>query len=106
MSSDVVQCSMPLDPEQARKIFRIYRGFKTAKSGLSGFRKTRDMLDDHAAQTDVLMDAEGIVGRIRDKRVHPEDVRLMVRGGINSAPRIYGAVARHIRAKKAEANDG
>jgi len=97
---------MPLDPEQARKFFRIYRGFKTAKSGLRGFRKTRDMLDDHAAQTDVLMDAEGIFGRIRDKRVHPEDVRLIGRGAINSAPRIYGAVARHIRAKKAEANNG
>jgi len=64
------------------------------------------MLDDHAAQTDVLMDAEGIFGRIRDKRVHPEDVRLIGRGAINSAPRIYGAVARHIRAKKAEANNG
>lgn len=64
------------------------------------------MLDDHASQNDLLFDVEGLVGRVRDKNVHPEDVRMIGRGAIKSAPRIYGAVARHIRAKKAEANDG
>jgi len=96
---------MPLDPEQARRLFRIYRGVKTAKSGLRGFRKTRDMLDDQARQTDFLMDAEGLVNRVANRQVDPEDVRMLGRGAVNSAPRIYKAVVRHIKAKKAEAND-
>lgn len=102
----MVQWDVPLDPEeQARRLYRAYRGVKVAKKALDGYRKTKDMLDDHAEQTDALIDAEGFVTRVREKRVHREDVRAAGRAIVNSAPKIYDVVARHIRKKREEAGD-
>jgi len=93
-----------LDPEQARKILRIYRGAMMAGRGMRGYRKAKSMLDDHAGQTDLLMDAEGLVTRVREKRVEPRDVHNVARAAVNSVPRIYRFVALHVQ-KNRESGD-
>jgi hypothetical protein len=93
-----------IDADQARKIFKVYRGAKAAKDGVRGYRKARDMLEKHAAQTDVLIDAEGVTTRVREKRVDPQDVRDIGRGIVNAAPSVYRFVSRHIKKAK-EAKD-
>ena len=85
-----------IDPEQARKILRIYRGAKVVRGGWRDFKKTKSMLEDHRSQSDFLMDAEELVSRVREKRVRPEDVRDGARAVVNSVPKIYRFAARHI----------
>ena len=89
--------SVALDADQARKIFRLYRGAKAAESGVRGYRKARDMLEKHAAQTDVLIDGEAFTRRVRERRVDPQDIRDIGRGIVNGAPSVYRFVARHIQ---------
>lgn len=89
--------SVALDADQARRLFKIYRGVKVADGGVRGYRKAKDMLDKHARQTDVLIDAEGITSRVREKRVDSQDVRDVGRGIVNAAPSVYRFVARHIK---------
>jgi hypothetical protein len=93
-----------IDPEQARKLLRFYRGAKMAQSGVGGLRKVRRMLDDHAEQTDFLMDAEELVTRVRERRVRSEDVHAGARAVVRAAPRVYIYIARHVRENR-EGND-
>lgn len=48
----------------------------------------------------MIMDSVELVGRIQNKSVRSEDVRMIGRVAINSAPRIYGIVAKHIKRQK------
>lgn len=86
-----------LDHEQIRRVVRVYRAARTARSVRLGHRKAKRMLDDHAAQTDALVDVAEFAERVREKCVEPEDVQAIGRGVVNSLPRVYHAVARHIK---------
>ena len=94
--------SVGIDADQARKLFRAYRGARAAGRGVRGYRRAKSMLDSHAAQTDALIDAEGIVSRVRDKQVDSHDVRDIGRGVIKATPRVYRFVSRHIRKNREE----
>lgn len=98
----MIQWCVAMDADQARRILRIYRGAQIAKRGARGYRKAKDMLDSHAGQTNALIDAEGFVNRVREKRVHPEDVRGGMRLAVNSTPRVIRFVANHIRKARGE----
>lgn len=68
-----------------------------------GYRKAKSMLDDHASQTDILMDAAELAGRVQNNEVRAEDVRGAGRAVVNSVPRVYRFVARHIRKQQENA---
>ncbi len=89
-----------MDADPLERVLRVYRVARAARRVRLSHRKLKRMLDDHAAQTDVLLDASELVERIREERVEPEDVRRGARAIVNSAPRVYRAVARHIRNRK------
>ena len=89
-----------MDADPLERVLRVYRVARAARRVRLGHRKLKRMLDDHAAQTDVLLDASELAERIREERVEPEDVRRGARTIVNSAPRMYRAVARHIRNRK------
>lgn len=92
-----------MDPSQIHRFMRVYRAAKTARNVKRGYRKAKSMLDDHAGQTDLLLDAAELVGRVRDQQVRPEDIHNAGRAIINSAPRVYKFIARHVRKQQGNA---
>jgi len=98
----MVQWGMPLDPEAARKALRLYRRARFAHGLVRDHRKVRSVLEQSSAQNDAMMDAETFVDHVRKKKVHPEDIRMGVRAVVNSAPRVYRFVSRHIQKSRGQ----
>lgn len=92
---------MAIDPlEQAKRFIRVYRVVKQVSYIQDERNKLKSAMNDHARQSDMLMDASDIIHRIRDKSVRPEDVRALGRGAMNSAPKLYDAISKYIRERK------
>ena len=92
-----------MDPSQVRRFLRVYRAAKAARNVKRGYRKAKGMLDAHAGQTDLLLDAAAFAERVRENRVQAEDVREGARVAVNSLPHVYRFVARHVRKHKVRA---
>lgn len=92
-----------MDPRQIRRLMRAYRAARFARKVKRGHRKAKRMLEAYTAQTDLLLDAALLAGRIREDRVQPEDVRNGARVIVNATPTIYRFVARHIRKSRLHA---
>ena len=89
-----------MDPEKVQRLIRAYRVAVVVGDARRGHRKLKGALDDHAQQSDFLMDGAELVERIRTKQVRASDVRNGARRVVNAAPKIYQAVARHVRKQK------
>ena len=88
---------------EVQRFLRVYRAAKTARGVRLGHRKLKSMLDDHASQTDRLVDAAELVGRVQNREVRAEDVRAAGKAAVNSIPRVYQFVARHVRKNRENA---
>jgi len=92
-----------MDPSQVQRFIRVYRAAKTARQVRLGHRKLKRMLDDHGGQTETLLDAAELVGRVQNQEVRAEDVQAGARAVVNSIPRVYRVVARHVRKNRENA---
>lgn len=104
MAKGVVQCGMSLDPDQARKILKIYRGAKIAGRSFNDVKKAKNMLNSHSVQVDFLMDSEEIISRVRNKEVRSGDVGRLARSAVNSVPKLYNFLSNHIKKSKGGKN--
>jgi len=91
-----------MDEEQVRRLLRMYRAATTAGNAVDGYRKTKRMLDDHYKQNNEFLNKGELLDRIINKKVRQEDVRDGAHAIINSIPRVYRVVSRHIKDRKNE----
>lgn len=94
-----------MDPVKVQRILKIYRTAKFVGGVRAGYHKTKDALDAHREQSDILIDASDLAHRVIHKQVRPEDVRGGARAIVNNAPRIYRAVVSHIQKQKSKKED-
>ncbi len=91
-----------MDPNQIQRFLRVYRAAKTAGKVRRGYEKLEDVMAHANGNTNTLLDVAEFAERVRDERVQPEDVRQGGRMILNSLPRVYNAVARHMRKQSTE----
>ena len=91
-----------VDPNKIQRLLRAYRAVKTAGRVRRGYEKLEVVMDEANGNTNMLLDVAEFAERVREERVRPEDIRQGGRKIVNSLPRVYRAVARHIQKRGAE----
>lgn len=89
-----------VDLEALQKAVRVYRAAKTAKQAVRGYRRAKKAFEENKNLNDKLFDAAELAERVRTDNVRREDVRAGFRVAVNSLPRIYNVIAKHIAKDK------
>ena len=86
-----------IDPEKIRRAVRVYRAASAVGRVHRGLAEIKHGVGQHTRQVNAMLNASELAERIREKRVEPEDVRGIGRAAVKSMPRVYNAIAGHIR---------
>ena len=86
-----------------QKLLRVCRVANTALHVSDEYSKLTSMLKDSTDQSVCIIETKGLISRIQTKTVRPEDVRRGGRVVVNSLPRVYQVVERHIRKRVTDA---
>lgn len=86
--------------DQIQRLLRAYRAATMIQDVRQGHQKIKNIFDKHSNQSNSIMDAADLSGRIIRKKVQPEDVRSLGKIAVKSAPRVYEIVARHVQRQK------
>lgn len=96
----LVVYNVQVDADRLKRALRVVRAVRTTSKAVSGHRKLRRFFVDRHAQSHTVLNAAGLFERVRDKEVLPSDVQNAGRAVVNSIPKIYVRVAKHIQNKR------
>ncbi len=91
-----------LDPEKIRSAVRVYRAASTVGRVRQGLDEIRAGVGQHNRQVNVMLNVSQLAKRFREDTVEPEDIREIGRAAVKAAPKVYRAVADHIRRHRAK----